>query len=449
MSRAFGKLVRFPVRTWKVARRRPRLTVLLVVLLTVGAGVGVWRYAVHQWRAAQVAVREDRPAEARERLRLCLRVWPRSTEVHLLAARAARLTGDLAAAEAHLNRCLELQDGATELVQLEFLLIRVQGGEVDELAPALIDAVQKGHPESPAILETMTGAYLTRLRYKPAHACLSKWIEIEPHTAKPYLLRGWTLERLNNHKAATADYHRALELDPDLIPARLRVVEMLLEDKQAPEAVPHLERLVRQAPDNPQVQARLGMCRFLQGRGEEARRLMEAAVVHLPKDPALLVTLANLDLQDGRGADAERRLRTVLEADPSDTEALFVLGSALQLQGRTKEAADVLADYEKKRAIVNRINDLLKDAADSPTAKADDYAEIGQLFLQIGRDKFGVYWSERALERDPANQKAHAALAAYYDRKGDAANAAAHRRQIRTPTQPSPKAESESKKSGS
>jgi predicted Zn-dependent protease len=356
------------------------------------------------------------------------------------------LTGDLTAAEAHLTRCLELQDGATELVQLEFLLMRVQGGEVDELAPALIDAVEKGHAESPVILETMAGAYLTRLRYKPAHACLSKWIEIQPHAVKAYHLRGWTLERLNNHKAATADYHRALELDPDLIPVRLRVVEMLLEDKQAPEALPHLERLVRQAPDNPQVQARLGMCRFLQGRSEEARRLMEAAVVHLPRDPALLVTLANLDLQEGRAVDAERRLRAVLATDQSDTEALFVLASALQLQGRTKEAADVLADYEKKRAIVDRINDLLKDAADSPTAKPDDYAEIGQLFFQIGREKFGAYWSELALERDPGNQKAHTAMAEYYDRKGDAANAAIHRRQIRTPTQPMPKVSSDPKK---
>ena len=63
-----------------------------------------------------------RPAEAQDRLKFCLRVWPRSPDVHLLAARAARLTGNMPDAEAHLNRCIELQDGATEGVQLEFLL---------------------------------------------------------------------------------------------------------------------------------------------------------------------------------------------------------------------------------------------------------------------------------------------------------------------------------------
>jgi predicted Zn-dependent protease len=239
------------------------------------------------------------------------------------------------------------------------------------------------------------------------------------------------LERVNNHKMATQDYHRALELDPDLVPVRLRVAEMLLEDKQAPEALPHLERLYRQVPDNPQVQARLGMCRFLQGQVEEARRLMQAAVVHLPKDPALLVHLAKLHLQEGQGPEAERWLRQVLEIDPSDTEALYVLSSALQLQGRTKESAAVMQEHERTRALVDKTNDLLSGVADSPTATADDYAEIGRMLLQIGRERLGVYWLEQALEREPAHQPAHQALAEHYEKKGESARAATHRRALR------------------
>ncbi|MBP3954824.1 tetratricopeptide repeat protein [Gemmata sp. G18] len=432
MFRLAGRVLRLPGRAWKVIRRRPRLTVLFAVVLVTGAGFGLWRYALGEWRAAQAALKNDRPQEAQEYLAFCLRVWPQSLEVHLFAARAARLTGDLNAAEARLNRCIELQGGATEGVQLEFLLLRVQAGEVDELAPVLFDLVQKGHPESPIILETVAHAYILRLRYKPAFACLSLWIEKYPDGAKPYQWRGWALERLSNEKGAKADYHRALELNPDLMPVRLRVAEMFLEDKQAPEALPHLELLCRQAPNNAFVQARMGMCWFLQGRNDEARRLMEAAVPHLPFDPALLVSLANLDLQENKPADAEHRLRAVLKVDPSDTETLFVLASALHLQGRSAEAAVVLDDYKKKRVLVDRINELLKDKADSPTATAGDYAEIGQLFLQIGREKFGTYWLERALERDATNQVVHHALAVHYERKGDASAAAPHRRHLRT-----------------
>ncbi len=423
--------LRLSIRAWQAARRRPLRALLVLLLLAVGLGCGLWGYAVYQWRAAQVALSAARPEEARERLNFCLRLWWRDPEVHLLAARADRLTGHFTDAEAQLNRCLQLQGGATEAVQLEFLLMRVQAGEMDELAPALFELVAKGHPESPAILDAIARAYMHRLRYKPAYGCLSRWIEVQPRNAKPYHWRGWVLERLNNPKSAKEDYERALELDPDLLAVRLRVVEMLLEDKQAPDALPHLDRLYQQAPNDPRVQARLGMCRFLQGNAKEARRLMEAALVQMPNDSPLLVSLASLDIQEDRAVDAERRLRIVLEADPSDLEALFVLASALQLQHRESEAAAILADHARKQAMVTRINALLKDVADSPTATADNYAEIGDVCLQIGREKVALYWLDRALERDPNNQSANRLLAAFYEGKGDKAKAESYRRLLR------------------
>jgi Flp pilus assembly protein TadD len=406
---------------------------LTVLVVAAGSGIGLWRYAVHQWTSAQVAVKEDRPADARDRLDFCLTVWPRSPDVHLLAARAARLANDHDAAEAHLNRCLRLQDGATEAVQLEFLLLRAQTGELEEVTVPLLDTVEKGHPEGPLILETLARAYMHRLRFNSAWTCLSRWIELRPDEAKAYHWRGWVLERLNRHRAAGEDYRRALELDPDLVPVRLRLAEILIEDKQAPDALPHLERLYQQVPDDPRVRARLGMCRLLQGRFEEARRLMESALPHMPRDALLLVSLANLELQEGHGSEAERLLRTVLAAEPSDTEALFVLVSALQLQGRTEESAAVLKDYERTRDKVARINHLLTTVVDSTTAGADDFAEAGRLLLEIGRTNQGTYWLDQAIERDPWNQQARRAYVGHYERKGDSAGAAAHRRFLRDP----------------
>lgn len=439
-----GRVVVVPVRVLTAIRRRPLRSALIATvaatLIAGGVVFGVWRYAVGRWEAAQAAIQSDRPQDARPHLAYCLQIWPSSPDVHLLAARAARLTGEYDVAEAHLNRCLELQHGSSEAVQLEFLLLRAQGGEVDALAPTLFDLVNKGHADSAAILETIARAYIVRLRYKPASACLTKWIEMEPTNAKPYQLRGWALERLNNHTAARDDYHRAIELDPGLVPSRLRIVEMLLEDKQAPEAEPHLAILTRLAPDDPQVRSRLGICRFLQGDAEEARRLLESTLPQLSNDPVVLVTLANLELQDQRPVEAERWLRAVLANDAADTEALFVLVSALQLQGRAEEADEVLADYKAKKEIVETINKFLKEKADDPTATAAEYAEVGSLFLQIGRDKLGVYWLKKGLERDPQCQPAHRALAEYYERKGDADAAADHRSQIRGSPPPGPTA---------
>src|SRR5438874_2580041 len=85
----------------------------------------------------------------------------------------------------------------------------------------------------------------------------------------------------DRRQEALADYEKALEIDPDLLAARLRLAEARLEAHQPAQALPDLERLYRQAPDDPLVQARLGMCRFQRGEGEEARRLMEAAAARL------------------------------------------------------------------------------------------------------------------------------------------------------------------------
>ena len=433
MRALFARLLWFPIKIWGLFRRRPRAALVTILGVLVFCGIGGWRYSVYQWREAQLALKEERLADARGRLGYCLTVWPYSSSVHLLAARTARLSGDLETAETHLNRCLRLEGGPSQAVQLEFLLFRVQAGELDEVAEPLFATVETGHPEAPVILQTLARAYMHRMRYKLASSCLSRWIDLRPDEVKAYHWRGWVLERLGNHQGAAEDYRRALELDPDLIPVRLRLAEMLLEDKKTPEAVPHLERLYGQVPDNPQVRARLGTCRYLQGRTDEARRLLESAAEQLPRDPGVHVALANLDLEDGRGEEAERRLRALLELEPADTEALFVLVSALRLQGRNDEATAALKKYEQKREVVERTNTLLSTVVDSPKAGADDYAETGRLLIEIGRFKEGTYWLNRALERDPSNQQAHRALADYYERKGDPAEASAHRGRLRDP----------------
>ena len=220
-------------------------------------------------REAQGAVQNGRPADARKPLEFCLTIWPRSVPVHLLSARAAWQSGDLPDAETHLNRCIKLQDGPSEAVQLEFLLMRCKSGEVDEVANALFDCVERNHPESPVILETIALAYMRRLQYREAHDCATHWMKLLPNDPKPYNFRGWILERIDDPKGAMKDYEEALRLDPNQDLVRLRVVKMLLVDKKPLEAAAHLEFLRRKSPDSADVLARLGECRYLQGETKE------------------------------------------------------------------------------------------------------------------------------------------------------------------------------------
>jgi tetratricopeptide (TPR) repeat protein len=428
------RMLVFPVvQAW----RRPRAAASVVLLVAVIMVIAGWLYARREWRAAGVALAADRPQEARAHLAFPLRVWWWDPKVHLSAARAARLSGDLPAAETHLKECLRLAHGATEDVQLEFLLLRVQTGEVDVVAVPLLEAANNGHPEASLILSTLAVAYMHNLRYRPAHACLSRWIEIQPDAAKAYQYRGWVLERMNRRKEAIADYQRALEIDANLMPVRVQLAQVLIDDHQALEALPHLERLYCRAPNDALIQARLGMVRHLQGRLDEARRLMEAAAVHLPNDPTLQIDLARLDMNDGQPDVAEGRLRPVVQADPSDMEAYYSLYLSVQAQGRADEAREIWKQCVRAKAILDRTNELLRDVVDTPASRIADCVELGQLFLEIKQDARGLFWLYRALERDPDQQQAHKALAAFYERNGNTEKAAAHLRQIRQAAAPS------------
>jgi tetratricopeptide (TPR) repeat protein len=422
----------------RTIRTYPKTTVLISIFLVLGgAGVGLYCYALHEWHHAQTAIQEGRPREARNSLDICLVVWPRNAQVHLLAARAARLTGDFEGAEGHLKQCIKLQNGATGATQLEFLLMRAQTGEEDEVADALFDLVDHKHPEASLIMETLAQAYMHRLRYGLALACLTRWIKEAPGNAKTYHWRGWVLERLDDAKSAMKDYKQALKLDPDLAVVRLRVAEMLLEDKLPNEALPHLQRLRKQVPHSAEIMARLGQCRFLQGEAKEARRLLEAAVKNLPNNPPLLLHLAKLDLLEGKPVAAEKRLRQALKVDPADVEAQYTLATSLQNQGREEEAVVAMDRCEEQKALLKRANQLLSDEAKHPTKDPDSPSEIGNLLLKMGQDKIALYWLNQALRRDPGHQATHKVLAEYYEKKGEQDKAKVHRRQL---TKPAPKA---------
>lgn len=420
-----------PGKLLTMVRRRPWRTATLLSLLLLSAAAALYAYALHQWQAAEAALEAGQITEARRCLKLCLLVWPRSVPVQLLAARAARMNGDFLEAEDRLNHCLKIQRGKTADIELEFLLLRVQNGEVDAVEPTLWQCVEQHHPKSLVILETLAQAYLHNLRYGPALVCLERCIQEAPDRARPYYWRGWIYERLSHRSEGLEDYRRAVELDGDFVPARLHLAEICLQMSNVEEALPHLERLRQQVPDRVDVLARLGHCRFLQGRTEEARRLLESAVEKLPDDLSLLVQLGRLENQQGDPNKAEQWLRRALEIDPTDPEAQHQLAGSLQLQNRSEEAEAVLEQRRQTVARLKRVNDLLGEAAQHPLTDPNAFFEIGHLFLEGNQERLGLYWLNQALERDPSHQGALQALADHYEKKGQQAKAASYRRKLK------------------
>jgi hypothetical protein len=92
MARLFGHALRLLTSPFRLAVRWPWVaaTVAVVAILSLSAAGWWWWDAHDHWRKAQLAYQQEQYPQAREHLTVCLRVWPNSPEVHLLAARVSR-----------------------------------------------------------------------------------------------------------------------------------------------------------------------------------------------------------------------------------------------------------------------------------------------------------------------------------------------------------------------
>jgi tetratricopeptide (TPR) repeat protein len=412
------------------SRRRRWYGLLLAGLLLLGGLLACEGWAAWQERSAARALAENHLNAAQRHIELALLVRRQRTSTLLLAARIRRLGGAYSESEQYLLRCGPVH-GMSDAVQLEWLLLRCQQGEVDELAPSLLALVDQHHPESTAILETLASVYMRQTRYPEAFHCLDRWLELTPDSVRGLDWRGWVANQLDDRGQAIHDYERLLELQPERTDIRLRLAQVLLISARHAEAVPHLERLLVELPDDPDVPVALAPCRVVQSRPEEARALLDGVLKDHPDHFEALFQYGKLELTLGHPAEAEAWLRKALQQKPHDIEARYSLYRSLQGQpDKQSEAERELARWEEEKKKQGRLTNLLrKDLAAHPH-DVELAREAGELFLELGEEQHGLFWLHRALAINPRHLPSHQALLAYYERTHNTARADEQRRQL-------------------
>ena len=170
--------LRGPLRNlWQELRLHPlliSLSVSLLLLIGLGSysGIQVIR-AEHQLRAARRALEQSDLNGARAHLAVCLALSPQSTEVHFLAAQAARRSGNFDKAEQYLDECRRL-GCAQEALDLERALSSAQRGDLARVEDYLLSGIDKDRPEVVLILEALAQGYLETYRFADALHCLDQ-----------------------------------------------------------------------------------------------------------------------------------------------------------------------------------------------------------------------------------------------------------------------------------
>jgi tetratricopeptide (TPR) repeat protein len=404
------------------------LLLLLVVLVVLALG-GRHAWAWYQLSAARSALARYQPEVARGHLERCLGVWPNSVEAHLLACRAARQAGDFDEAGRQLGTCQRL-GGTAEEVALEWALLQAAGGNLGDGEVEQFLQGQAETPErAPLVWEAQAEGYIRLYRILDALACLDHWLALDPDNLRALELRGLAWQNGKSAFKGAADFRRVLALDPTRRATRWRLVLCLLDMGSYDEALPHLERLDREGPDDPDVQVRRARCLNMLARGEEARRLLDAVLERHPGHALALRTRGQLALADHRPADAEGWLRRAAAGSPNDYQTHWLLVQALQQQrGKADAARSQLRQAEELKERSERLGELRSRKLSEQPLDPALHCEMGVLLLRAGHAPAGEAWLFSALKLDPDYGPAHAALAEHLERQGEGERAAEHRR---------------------
>ncbi|WP_437958844.1 tetratricopeptide repeat protein [Sorangium sp. So ce119] len=349
--------------------------------------------------------------------------WQRANDLQKSArtlfglARAQRLAGDAAAAEASARAALEASPnhvGARTLIAS--LLWQTPAREqeaLDLLGKVTGDGPVRAAASDPEIVEAYTllgTVHLTKSRMSAAEQAFAAAVKIDPQAVRALIGNGEVLYRSGRYSEAQARFEAAARADAQKLAAHIGKAKTWLAQERMKEAKDLLKGLQKTHAADPQVAYWLGRTELALGNKKEAEQAYLDAVKSSENRPEVVdayVALASLLSSLGRNEEAAARLSEATAKFP-DLPALHKAKAEVALQtGRYDEARqelelalakeDDLGSQFKLGEAYRRLR-RFDDAArvfDKVTAADKDYPglalERGLLFEETGQ-------SERALE---------------------------------------------------
>jgi serine/threonine protein kinase/tetratricopeptide (TPR) repeat protein len=211
---------------------------------------------------------------------------------------------------------------------------RAEGKEIfkiaDELGTALKKGLQVGGPKEASFPTVATSS-------PDAYRLFSEGMKFYQGTKFP--------------EAADA-FRRSLAADPDFAPSQLRLGMSLMLSGKREEGVRWIGRAATQGdklPERDLILSEAIQSAFHEQKDPKAPALLEKLTERYPNDPESLFWQAELrSAQEGSRFEAIRILHQAVDQDPNDALAVSALVRHLKELGLEKDAAAILADFQKR-----------------------------------------------------------------------------------------------------
>ncbi len=387
---------------------------------------------------ALLAANNGNFARARELTQGLLRSAPDSPMLLTLAGEAEYRLKDMAQAEAHLAKAIQLAPKLAlprrALAELQ-LQQRQPAKALTTLAPLL-----EGKAADADALRIAGRAYLQSGDKKAADQSFAKAAQINPDDARTKAMQALSRLEQGDNKALAdleklADEDKGSRVDLALITTKLRRGD-------AKGALQQVDKLAAKLPDSALPDHLRGRISAYGRDSGAARAYFEKAIAKEPNYLPSLAGLADLDLAAGKKDDARKRFDKLLDAQPNNAKAMLARAEVSLRSGDREEAQRwiekaVKADPSSSLPRLVQVDqwmaanqpDKALNAARAAVAALPDEMPLRELLgraeMQSGQPEQAVTTFGRLASADPRSARTQLLLAEAYRAAGDNDGAAA------------------------
>jgi tetratricopeptide (TPR) repeat protein len=247
---------------------------------------------------------------------------------------------------------------------------------------------------APAQPEDPIAKALSQRQFDTALRAIDQRLKAQPSDARLWMMRGAALYGLAQPKDSLVSYRKAIQLQPNLMPA-LQAAAQLEYATKDPNAAKTLGRILALDPKNEVAHAMSGVLAFEAHDCAGVVRHFAAALPQVERDKVSLQQYGFCLLQLNRPADAGPVLQRLLAADPADSRARLNLVLALAAANRPADAIEAL-----------------KPLSDMAVPEADVLGLLGELHRALNQPEAAVAAFRRGIELYPKEERLYIGLAA-------------------------------------
>ena len=294
-------------------------------------------------------------AEAIPQFRAALRLQPGLSKIQALLGIAEKRTGDFKEARGDLEKAFpKVKDEKTRIeTGMELIDLYSQTGDLDK-AVITIGVLRKMEPTNEAIL------YSTyRIYSELTEQSILSLMAVAPKSAYMHELMGLELAKHGHTAEAIENFRMAIKIDPQRPGPHYELAEILNASAATrEEAESEYKKALALNAFDEASECRLGDIAAQKGDLKEAYERYTRAVQMRPDDAQASLGLAKVLMSMGQTEKAETLLKRAIQLDPTSAVAHFRLSALYRQTGRSADAQRELQQYQKYKAMKEKLRDL-------------------------------------------------------------------------------------------